>query len=559
MRVIRPASDSESATEAALRRLAAEMLNVESGAEVFSPALVRRPAPWAPYPTVELPPTTNDGQTAVVHYKPATGVIYYTRRASDELGPRSWVYRLRQLLDTAGVAHLEGPRATAATPQGVFRSRPAVPALAPKRTAILGLASQQSKLAAHREIRLPIADDFGLDPDTYAPPPLISRSAVFTWYVEPAAYLPIARDFDAGLVNAVVAGVLFDWGRTAALPDNAVTLAPQEVFKQVPFPAWWPSGRFRPSGGWSSLGEWISHRALGRHYGGSSTPTGLLVLTPAAPGPLPPGVSAPLPPCPPPGNFYAVQYVRADGALLCPPKDLSGLSEEAWDPLWLHQPYQCAYCGVSLGGPAVLVRGLRDLGGGEGPLATRHHPGQACQGFDRRGREDLDRAWGARSDLLQRAELTGFLLCRLCWNGACDVVAHMRATVRRTVVPMSQAAAWSRRKSSLGAAAVLLGKAYPVAGVPGAFVVYLAELPADGGSKSPSLPDVRGGAAARSVAGRTAAIAAAARAAAPHKGEKILLTGETWGAFSDVLVAELARLELPTASSVRLAVARLAE
>ncbi len=526
--------------EGALRRLAAEMLNLECGAVAYGPDLSRLPGPWAPYPVVTVPPVTAKGLPCQVHYQPASGVVYYTRRAGDSVW--AWVQRLRELLGGAGVGHLEGPRAVAATPQGVFRARAQVSDWSRARTRLADPDDESKQAVVYREVRVPRSEDFGNNTDlnhynSYSPPPISSPYAAFTWHFEPAVYLALmgGRDhlwFDGRLVNAMVAGVLFDVGGASALADGASTLTPTGVFAlpEPPFPSWG--------------GEGVHYRVNGQRSSGYPQQTdGLFVLRPRGGAPL--SVGAPLS-GPPHGAYYQVTYVvhapglrpRSAG------KDREPLPFAQWDPSTILQPFSCIHCGVPIGGRAILIRGMRHP-------AAQAHPGKFCGGSP----------WGRLGLIIPAAcRQTGVLLCPQCWNSSCDLRAHLAASIYQTEVPLSQAASGACIGMTEGAVALLSGKAYPVADVPGAFVVFLAEEPpcpeptsaaAGVGRWQPgAAQDCEGDAARRAMEG----IGLVAAVAAQSRGQKVLMTGASLGPFPSALLAELARLAVPSLSDLRLAV-----
>ena len=515
MKVIRPAPGE--GLEEALRRLAAEMLNLESGAVAFGPGLEPLPGPGAPYPLVAVPPETARGLGCQVHYQPASGVVYYTLGPGDSAW--AWAQLLKGLLGGAGTGHLERPRAVAAAPQGVFRARGRVTERARGRTRLADPGDVSKQALACREIRVARREDGGagrVGRGGVELPPVSSAHAVFTWHFEPAACLALLGaagriNFQGRLVNAMVAGVLFDAGGASALGDGATTLTPAGVFAPPPppYPLWGVGGmRYRVNGGRPPL-----------VYGPGD---GLLLLVPSGGG----GVPSVAPPLggPPPGPYYRVTYVgHGPGLRACPPgKDWGALPFEAWDPDALLQPYSCVACEAPIGGEAVLVRGARHPGHNHGWL-----------GASRRG------------PIVPAGHPAGVLLCRECWRCACDLRAHLEAAVFRTAVPLSQAAAGVCAGLCEGAVALLSGRAYPVAGVPGAFVVYLAAECPGGPPGAPPLPPQ-----ALEGLGRAEEIAARCR------GEKVLITGADLGPCPAALQGVLARLALPALSELRIAVRR---
>lgn len=196
----------EGGAAAAERQLAAEMLNMEIGARAFGADGAPLAPPHAPWPLIAVPAATTAGVPYEVHYRPAVGVVYYTR--PDRFSVQALVRRLVPLLEAAGAAHLQGYRAAAASPAAVLRYQ----GRARAGTTVKGPCDPPARLAregAKIPARLMV---FTPDTSTEAPRHW-SVAAVFTWVFMPIeAALRASREGYSSManVNALVAGLVFD-------------------------------------------------------------------------------------------------------------------------------------------------------------------------------------------------------------------------------------------------------------------------------------------------------------------------------------------------------------
>ena len=221
--VIRQSADSASAQALAVQRLAASMLNMERGAREYmvgaSEVIVRAPGPHPPWPLFSVPPLTTRGQPCQVHYRPACGVVYYS---SSIEGVVALAEQLKQLLDEHPRDHLLAARATEMTPTTVLRAvaecNSETVVTGPRRPFRKPLPPGAAR--AGRPARLLLVAPM----DERGAPPQYSVRAVFTW-----VFLPMSTVFtiskhptaSASNMNALVAGIVFDWARLLSCPDES--------------------------------------------------------------------------------------------------------------------------------------------------------------------------------------------------------------------------------------------------------------------------------------------------------------------------------------------------
>jgi hypothetical protein len=505
-RVVKPVGGAE----AAERRLAALMLNLEHGCWAYGPNLEPLPGPHEPWPVVPLPPVTAQGVGVVAHYRPTVGLVYYT--ASDALRLPALLGRLAALLGGTE-EHLKGYRAVAATPMTVLRHK--------------GRVAGGTRVSRQRWPFSPPAPSGGLparllvcapavrDP---APPPHFSVRAAFTWlFVPVTAAFAIRGVGTMAAFNALVASLLYDAGQFARLADGAdyASLAPGD-FDLPALPPFLGAPAEGPGAAW-----WSPPAALAPVVAGSGR--GVLIVAPAAwlaaeglewgetsQGPAPRDPSrlclayAGRPPC---------RCVRCGARRAQAAGGYAGLPWAPWDAAAVVArgpgQFQCCVCDAPVGGEAVLLRDPRAIA-----------PGEPCHPGPGEGRAAL-------AAPLLRATARGsgcLLLCRLCWASlepAGCLARHMGRPPARVAVPCTQAEACAACPGYRGLAPLLGGAVEPVPGVAGAFAV----APAAGrGSKATS---------------------------GPHRGA-VVLVGESAGPVSALTVPALARLGLPVVSGLRL-------
>jgi hypothetical protein len=409
MRILKPLVPGGDPT--AETRLASEMLCLEHGARAVGPDLSPLPRPHEPWPTVRVPPLTRDGLACTAHYRPAVGVVYYTGLHGEA---EALMRRLAALLEGFGDAHLRVPRASAASLATLTRRESASGTLV-ARGRRTGRAGREE---AARLLRLAAPDEI--------PPSPYSVGCAFTWVLAPAtAALALAEAWaetpSANALapfNATLAAILYDAARTCLAPDGG-DIAPLSPAHFAPAQA--------PPPGWAKSAPGQTRGAIVIDAGGRLTYVGREAALRTAPWPL--------------------------------ERALDGLPAEAWEregpPLASSPPraapYQCWSCKAPLGGDVAIVRGARvpDL---------RSHPGAHLSGLD------------PGTPLLEGER--GALLCPLCWHEArACLEGHMGARAHRTRVPHSQASVAIACRGYEPLGHLLAGRAAPLTGAPGAFVL----------------------------------------------------------------------------------------
>jgi hypothetical protein len=416
MRIIRAVAGAA----AAETELVAAMANIEHGAVVRAPDGAPLPGPHEPCPLVELPPVTDGGLPCAVHLRPTVGVVYYVPAVG--LQVRALVDRAAAGLERVGEAHLQAPRAVAATPFTALRHRGRVVGgtlVVGPRPCFKKPVGERTGFPARILLFVPPPG-----PDGFEAPPHFSVRAAFTWVFMPiTAAVAICKNGFRGMdeVNALVAAVFYDVPAVSRFGHGDVVLRVDARDLE---------GAERPA--------WLNDLATATARGVFVVEAGALSFV---------------------GDKDALGGPGPIGARLPP--------EEAWNPGALagEAPYRCLYCGVPASGEMVV---LRDPRGPGTRAALAAHPGEAPAGTQ-------GRPGGAL--LPPQFAGKGLLLCLPCW-GALDSPAclerHLHAGVTRVRVPLSQADACAACAGYWGVAALLRGRARPAAGVPGAFVVATA-------------------------------------------------------------------------------------
>ena len=209
-------------------QLAAEMLCLEHGARAVGPDLAPLPPPHAPWPLIAIPPATKAAVPYSVHYRPAVGVVFYTRPANFDVA--AFVHRIRALLG-ASDAHLRGYRACAASPAAVLRYKGR--AREGASTIIAGPRAPPTKLP--RVGVVPARLLVFTPPDHAVVPRHWSVAAVFTWVfmpIEVALKASLEGYSSAANANALVAGLVFDAAAilgAARVPRDVDTITPTDL------------------------------------------------------------------------------------------------------------------------------------------------------------------------------------------------------------------------------------------------------------------------------------------------------------------------------------------
>ena len=228
--VVQPADQPQNAAYAKIQ-LIAHMLNMEHGQTEYLLAggnLQKNESPM-PWPLYEVPSLTTRGVACHVHYKPACGVIYYS--SSDGiLGVVELANELALTLDEH-TEHLQKARAMSMTASSLLRNTLAGPPSVPAVPAVLGTAVVGPRKPFRKA--LPVGTARSNRPsrlllvapaDEHEPPPIYSTRAAFTWVFLPmsAAFsISKMRALDPIIVNALVAGIIFDAHRVLTCPNNS--------------------------------------------------------------------------------------------------------------------------------------------------------------------------------------------------------------------------------------------------------------------------------------------------------------------------------------------------
>ncbi len=208
-------------------QLAAEMLCLEHGARAVGPDLAPLPPPHAPWPLIAIPPATKAAVPYSVHYRPAVGIVFYTRPAGFDVS--AFVHRVRALLARASDAHLRGYRACAASPAAVLRYKGR--AREGASTIIAGPRAPPVKLPRAGGV-VPARLLLFTPPDHIVIPRHWSVAAVFTWVfmpIEVALKASLEGYSGAANANALVAGLVFDAASILGAP-----LAPRDIDTLTP-------------------------------------------------------------------------------------------------------------------------------------------------------------------------------------------------------------------------------------------------------------------------------------------------------------------------------------
>ncbi|MFA6166966.1 MAG: hypothetical protein WC700_10135 [Gemmatimonadaceae bacterium] len=494
MRILKPTDDAP----ASERRLAAWMLNMEHAAVAFDDAARPRPAPHEPFPVVEVPPVTKAGLPVLVHHRPRVGVVFYTADAGFRVD--EFVSRLAALLQGTTDHLVKAPAAMNATPSTVLRLRGRVS----PRTVVTGPHAFHEKPVGAAAARQAYPSRLLIWPPAgqVRAPPHVSYRAAFTW-----AFLPIEAALRiAGIeereANAMVASVAYDAAGICRLEDAAdvyrveprdfgVGTAPE--FLTAPMPR-----KDLPEEVLGTVDpgtQWIAPLTLmGANVIGGILPA--VFGFGGVRGGLPPRgfafVGADAPPSPIPRVMGALGSSRLPlldaglgaplGALLVDPasgtltyignyENLNLPLNPGWKLLptakWRESDVakrgkgrlQCCSCDAPVGGDAVL------LGSPRAPTSSQLHDVWFRQAH-RPGAELLNK---------KKHGATSLLLCIYCWNALnakqCLGGEHIRADVRRVVVPLTQSEVCAGCPGYQRLPHLLAGRVRPVDQVPGAFIL----------------------------------------------------------------------------------------
>lgn len=459
MRVIKPAADEPA--NAAECRLICEMLCLERGARAYATVaveggahLTRLAEPHDPWPTVTLPPRTEEGAAITVRYAPSVGVVFYTTAAGDSVA--DLVTRVSAALARAGDAHLQAGRAAAASPATVLRHKNRA-----EGTAIATGPRKCYKKPMSSGKPVPARLVMWTPPEQNCDLPAHwSMRAAFTWVFMPATAGIAAMSCgfqEMCAVNASVAGLFFDAARVSGCADASdIQILSSECFARAPLPRCLRARQLDAQAAW----------ALGVR-------AGTLVVMPRESGAI---IVAPSDGAGAPSRLvYVGDHANlADCGLWCVwPPDLRAkeLPFEAWDPSKAAQRdgappgvYQCLVCDAPLHGTAVALRDTR---------VTDH---------------SLHGDWYISAPRFARLLEDGeyLLLCPFCWNSLdfqC-VSRHMRAVAAHVIIPTTAVAAAAACPGYETLAILLDSTVVPLEGAAGAYVVTLS---ADGPGAGESL------------------------------------------------------------------------
>jgi len=288
--------------------------------------------------------------------------------------------------------------------------------------------------------------------DEQVAPPLYSVRAVFTW-----VFLPLSAAFtiskhptaSASNMNALVAGIVFDWARLLTCPDSSepATLT-VDLIQGAPELARWVDAEGRPP----------AFTGFSKHYA-------LLIARPAAPPGTPPGT---------PPLAYAIEYVGDHRTLTRPNtaarraarRTLAALPYVEWPDGVAgctkdERRSTCVCCRAPVGGSAVI-------------LASPCCPPLT---FHMRSRAEGLRALAPGGALAHPdpAAPNSVLVCEHCWtiiDQPTDTFAALRVEPARVRIPWAQADA----AAALGLTDLAsLLRSQPTKVAPGAFLVSVRD------------------------------------------------------------------------------------
>jgi hypothetical protein len=460
MKIIKP-TDGLIAAE---RRLTATMLNIEHGALAYSPNLEPIAPPHAPWPTISVPPITQRGLPTAVHYRPSVGIVFYTK--SERFDIKSLVDRLAAQLGQVSDSHLKLNRVAAASPTTVVRQSGQISG----GNLVTGPRKCFKKVVPVGELPSRI---LMWTPETETELPLhFSLRAAFTWVFMPVmSVIGLTSFLNMSEVNAMVASIFYDAALISSFNDNDESFKISLKDFDLP-PA--PKGLDLSIAQANTTPNQVADRRFGAGAIVVDLGTGAMEFV---------------------GHHYTLD--RDNFAMN------RVLASVPWEPekLILRLPgcFQCTCCNAPIGGPAVVVSGLKT------PTVrnchrTRHHYwcGEGASIF---GEVNNDK-W--------------MLICMRCatvLDRTNCLTSHMGAQVRRTVVPMTQA---------------------------------------ESAAACPGYESV--GVLLRGTAARIPGLEAALRVLDPRDGSSYIIAGAALGRYPMLTCPEISSQRLPVIAGLRIAV-----
>lgn len=198
-------------------KLAAAMLNIEHGAEVYDAEGKELPAPHKKF-TVRVQPQTVEGLPVSIEYRAAVGIVFYTVAAGDE-DIFALLARLTPLLEAQPSVHLTRGRVSGCTPGAAFRIKNA--AVMPGTTTLRGCRAVgdtetvEGGRGPFTRLLLP------LNRHSLNLPSQVGKRALFTWYFMGAAAAVDLECRNMRELNAMVASVLYDPADLVIAKDGA--------------------------------------------------------------------------------------------------------------------------------------------------------------------------------------------------------------------------------------------------------------------------------------------------------------------------------------------------